>query len=561
MLMPLIRQSRLLLAAALLASVAAGVSNVAVVALINQAIALPPVDRFDGWPLFAAAVIAAVGARMIAGVLFQNLSQGMLAHLRRHIAESVLASDFRKMERIGAARIQAALTDDASQVSILMVSLPAITTNAVVVIGCLIYLATLSFSVFLYAVAAIFLGAFGYHLVHVAALAHLRRASHAQGRLFEHFSALVAGAKELKMNRAKRGEFSEKLLADSIESVRSARTFGMSLFCLSAGWGSFLIFAFIGLTLFVLSTGFSDQARIATGFALLFLFMVTPLEVLLNNIPQINLALVAARRIEETVAAVRQTGDTTASVTGSPRVFRSLRLADVTHSYYSEQADEVFTLGPVNIAFDAGEIVFLVGGNGSGKTSLAKILCGLYVPTSGSLRLDNQPVSDENRDACRQLFSAIFSDFYLFESLIGAGSDIDVRGNQYLERLHLNHKVTIRDGAFSARDLSQGQRKRLALVAALLEDRPFLLFDEWAADQDPQFKDVFYNEVLADLKSRGKTVLVISHDDRYFHLADRVLHMRDGQIVSDRANPASAIAGAEDADTNGDYSDRTPTPA
>ena len=188
----------------------------------------------------------------------------------------------------------------------------------------------------------------------------------------------------------------------------------------------------------------------------------------------------------------------------------------------------------VNLTFKAGELIFIVGGNGSGKSTLAKLITGLYIPESGRLCLDDTAIIDTNREWYRQHFSTIFSDFYLFDRLVSP-TNSPLEAQTYLKTLELEKKVSMSNGQLSTTKLSQGQRKRLALLGAYLEDRPIYLFDEWAADQDPVFRKIFYTQLLAELKQRGKTVLVISHDDHYFHLADRIIKLDYGRIESDGA--------------------------
>ena len=189
------------------------------------------------------------------------------------------------------------------------------------------------------------------------------------------------------------------------------------------------------------------------------------------------------------------------------------------------------------MTFYPRELIFIVGGNGSGKSTFAKLITGLYIPETGEIRLDGKSITDQNLEWYRQHFSAVFSDFYLFERLLGLSRyNLNTQAQKYLQQLHLDHKVQVNDGVLSTTALSQGQRKRLTLLTAYLEDRPFYLFDEWASDQDPFFRDIFYKQLLPDLKQRGKTVLVISHDDRYFHLADRVIKLDYGKIEYDRHN-------------------------
>ena len=191
-----------------------------------------------------------------------------------------------------------------------------------------------------------------------------------------------------------------------------------------------------------------------------------------------------------------------------------------------------FRLGPLNLVFAPGQITFVVGGNGSGKSTLAKLASGLYRPETGFVTLNGEPIDHHNVEWFRHNCSAIFTDFHLFEEYLGfdrPGIDDEVR--HYLQELQLAHKVTVRDGRLSTVALSQGQRKRLALLTALLEDRPIYLFDEWAADQEPRFRDVFYTKIVPGLARRGKTVIVITHDDRYFHHADQIVKLNFGHVA------------------------------
>jgi len=525
----LIAQSRGLFSAATLTSVVSGACGVLLIAQINLALTAEAEGRAGHWHIFALVALASLAANMVSAVLFERLGQRAHAALRGYVSGRVLQADFRGIEQTGAGRIQSALSEHSANVAQFFVSLPAILTNTVVVLGCLVYMAMLSWQVFLYALGAIGLGSLGYHYAHLRAILHLNRAAREQDQLFGHFRALTDGAKELRLNRGKRAAFADQVLGKAIETVRRERALGMSIFVTASAWGNFLIYAFIGLVLFVLVGDVSDSTRVMTGFALIFVYMVAPLEVLLMNIPRANLAQVSARQIQGILDQLPAAAPATAS--GRPEALRELALRGVTHRYYHEQSDDFFTLGPIDLSFTPGEVVFLVGGNGSGKTTLAKLVVGLYGPEGGEVVVNGEVVDESGQDDYRQYFTAIFSDFHLFDHLMETGrKDLDAEGNRLIARLHLQHKVQMRDGSFTTRALSQGQRKRLALVVAYLEDRPFLVFDEWAADQDPVFKDVFYREVLPELRELGKTVLVISHDDRYFHLADRLLHMENGRL-------------------------------
>jgi putative ATP-binding cassette transporter len=210
--------------------------------------------------------------------------------------------------------------------------------------------------------------------------------------------------------------------------------------------------------------------------------------------------------------------------------FEKLQAINLQYTYPGGAARDAFTIGPVALTLRAGETIFIVGGNGSGKSTLVKVLTGLYMATAGALHIDGVPLGPHNVQAYREMIAAIFSDFHLFQKLYGLAGVSEEAVGKLLAQMQIDHKTTFSNGSLSTLELSTGQRKRLAMVIALLEDRPIYVFDEWAADQDPEFRRYYYEGLLPELKRRGKTVIAISHDDRYFHCADRVLRMEEGRV-------------------------------
>lgn len=551
----LFRASGHLLAFAIVASLAGGAASVGLIATINRALSTPA-DQLAALGLrFAALAVAVLLCRTAALMLFVRLNQTVLASLREHIAGRLLASPYAELERVGPGRGLALLGEDTNQVATLLVALPFVVMNGTIVLGCLAYLAYLSWQVFLFALVAVLTGSICYRLSRKRSQRYLRDAGRWHDVLIERFGAIFAGAKELKLHRQRREAFASGPLAEAIDAVRTNRTQGLSLLYLSLTIGSTLFFAVIGIILFVVQRPLGADAAVASGYTLVFLYMMAPLEGLLNSLPQLNLARIAYQRIADTTGplAVEPGLGDAADAADERRPFVELALRGVTHRYFRDGEDGAFTLGPIDLSLRAGEVVFLVGGNGSGKTTLAKLLVGLYAPEQGSVLLNGEPITDAvGHERHRQQCTAVFSDFHLFDSLLGAAAGeggeganavgytaLDARANELLARLQLQHKVTVRDGAFSTRALSQGQRKRLALVAACLEDRPVIVLDEWAADQDPAFKAVFYREIVPALRAQGKAVLVISHDDRYFDAGDRVVRLEQGRIREQRGEHRS----------------------
>lgn len=530
----LFKYSWRLVTVAALAGLAGGFASVGLVAAITSTLSHGGFtsSRTVWYYVGLAAVLLIM--RVVSSLLLSYLAQNATLELRMELSRQILASPLRRLEEVGAHRLLATLTGDVNAISGGILVIQTLILQGAMLVGCLLYLIWLSWTVFL-GVFIFMIGAITiYQLSIKRAINYLRVARGHQDELFKHFRAMTEGTQELKLHRGRRDSFLADLLLKTAASLRRNNLLGNGIFILSGSWAQVLVFALIGLLLFALPAIQQVDSRVLIGFAFTISYVIAPIESIMTVLPGLGNANVSLQQIESLGLKLVSTVDRESEPRALDPLWTSLELDDVRHTYHHEQEDRLFVVGPLTLTFEPGSLIFLTGGNGSGKTTLVKLLTGLYAPESGEIRLDGKTITDENRDAYRQYFSAVFSNFYLFESLLGIESpNLDDRARDYLHKLQLEHKVQITAGEISTIDLSQGQRKRLALLTAYLEDRPIYVFDEWAADQDPLFKDIFYLHLLPELKSKGKTVFVISHDDRYYHLADRIIKLEDGQLEYD----------------------------
>jgi len=536
------RGSRAMMTGTFAAALLSGACNVGVMHMVTTVLGVKGTPAT--WMLWA--FVALVAGRLISNFVTQILlayySQQNCVNLRRDLVSKILAVPLRQLEEIGAPRLMVALTEDVLVLTEAMLCIPNFAVNVAILIGGGIYLAWLSPMVLVVMGVFILFGAVAYRLLIRAGFQRLFLARDEQDRLFKHFRELTEGMKELKLHRERRGVFFQENIHGVTERYRKHALAAELRFIVAHNWSHLVFFTVVGLILFLLPSFYQVSPQAMTGYVIATLYLMGPLSGVLGSLSVFGRASAALRKIDQLgITLAARAGDECPITRSAPApVFERLELVDITHTYHREKEDESFTLGPIRLSFQPGEIVYLVGGNGSGKSSLAKVIAGLYAPAAGVIRLNGRPISDANRDDYRQLFSAVFADFYLFENLLGTpNQQLDRQAQEYLGLLHLEHKVKVKDGMLSTTQLSQGQRKRLALLNAYLEDRPFYLFDEWASDQDPLFKDIFYTQLLPELKSRHKTALVITHDDRYFHLADRIIKLDYGQIETHHASPVS----------------------
>jgi putative ATP-binding cassette transporter len=261
------------------------------------------------------------------------------------------------------------------------------------------------------------------------------------------------------------------------------------------------------------------------------LYISAPIAAILGMFQQIKKGQVALKRIHEIDKIAPEGFKINRNLETKWQAYRA---QDVSYQYPSNDIDDSFALQPVSLTFFPGSINFIVGGNGSGKSTLSKLLSLHYIPNHGSMLFDSMEVNAQNIIQARERISVIYSDYYLFRKLYRPHNDLDeIKVNHYLKLLNLTGKTEFIAGCFTTTKLSDGQRRRLALLVALLEDKDIYIFDEWAADQDPEFKNIFYKKILPAIRQDNKLVIVITHDDRYFGCADRVIHMEDGTVVKD----------------------------
>ncbi len=495
---------------------------------------------------FAGLCVLSVGGTAIAGVGNSVVGQKIIAALREDIAARILRAPIAALEAHRSYRLMLVLTGDVDTVSAFTFNFSAYAIALAITIGSFVYLFTLSPVVFLLAVVSLVVGAAVRMISQRGWIRSYHEVRLAQDELHKQYRAITDGAKELKISRPRRGRVHGLLLSGAADRIATLKSRAMRLFWLADAAGSAVLFIVIGL-LIAGRARFGIDAEVVSGAVIVLLYVKGPVEQIASALPVFDQARISFARIAALsaeldqhepnipIAVATETGLASAST-----AIRSIELRGVSYAFPAKDGVKPFVLGPVDLTIHAGELLFIVGENGSGKTTLIKLLLGLYAPQQGSILLDGRPVTPEARDDYRQLFTTIFSDYYLFDDL--AYGALPSEAQPHLERLGVAHKVRLDGERFTTTDLSTGQRKRLALVQAYLEHRPVIVTDEWAADQDPEFRRTFYEELLPELKAQGKTLIVISHDDRYFHIADRIVCMENGHIIEDRkaARPTMA---------------------
>jgi putative ATP-binding cassette transporter len=453
-------------------------------------------------------------------------------NLRLRILEKLRHCELSPMESIGKDEIFTRVSNDTNFIS----QSAAVIINAfqalVLVTFALVYIAFLSFTAFT-ATILILAIAISYFLRRQTAInEELRAANQNEAAFYDHIENLVEGFKEIKINHLK----NEQLYGD----IRKTADYGKSVkissglrFAVGFMFSEMVFYLLLASIIFLLPQFQTLYAGTLTRLTASILFVIGPLENIVTTIPLFAKAIQATQNIDHLERKITSFSEDESEKTYPPLPpFEEIKLENVVYDYMDEDRQSSFTLGPIDFTLRKGALICIIGGNGSGKSTFLKVLTNLYHPGSGRILVNGRDVKHYNKDDYRYWFSTIFTDFHLFPKIYGIPKLNADKVNEYISLMGLSHKTHFNGENFSNVRLSTGQRKRLALICTLLEDKPIMILDEVTADQDPGFKKFFYTEVLPSFRLRGKTVIMVSHDDKYTEQFDQVIEMEYGKIIS-----------------------------
>jgi putative pyoverdin transport system ATP-binding/permease protein len=525
----------------LLMSGLGGVSNASILAAINAGVQEAGSGQKPGlWgaALFLTALFLFMKSQQYVTITATAEIEAIIHKLRVRLMDMIRHSELLELERIGRARIVAAVTSDTAILTQASNMLCFSVQGAVLVFFVGLYVAYLSLTAF--ALTFVIVSGAGtiFHYRNRRLAAQKAESAAWERRLFDRLTDFLDGFKEVRLNNAR----SDDLFHDSAEVSKTAanikiRTQAETFRMIVASQIS--MYVLLGAVVFVapnLSDSLGGASIAKTTTALL--FVVGACFGLVQAIPILLNANAAADRIARLEAALNETlPKVEPRGVAAPARFEKIELRNIVFRYLDKFSDTVFKIGPIDFTLQRGELVFITGGNGSGKSTFLRVFSGLYPPDSGDVLLDGMHINDATRDEYRGLMSAIFFDYHLFLRLYGIEAN-QAEVDRLLRQFRLEERTGFSHGEFRTLDLSSGQRRRLALIVSLLEKRPIMILDEWTAEQDPEFRRKFYDELLPDMMRAGATIVVITHDDRYLdelHLPARRIRMDEGRIVDERA--------------------------
>lgn len=522
-------------------SVIGGVSNAAILTAINAGAAAADTEaRGSLWAaaLFVVSLFLFFKTQVYVSTTITSEIEAIIHKLRVRMMDYVRRSELLSVEDIGRSRIIAAISSDAAILTQASNMLSFSIQGPILIGFVAVYVAYLSFTAFILSVLIVTLAGVIFHFRSRKLTEERSRAAEWERKLFDRITDFLNGFKEIRLSRPR----SDALFDDAVDVSRTAANIkirAQSETFKQIAYSQGYMYILLGTVVFVApqfseSLGGASVAKITAAL----LYVIGACFALVQSIPILMNANAAADRITRLEDLLRSTVSSETDEVVSPKSFETIEMRKIVFSYVDRHSDVAFHIGPIDFTLKSGELLFITGGNGSGKSTFLRVLAGLYHPEQGEILLDGRRVNKATRDEYRELFSAIFFDYHLFRRLYGVPDVDPAELRQLLTKFRLEDKTGLINGEFRTLDLSGGQRRRLALIVSLLEDRPIMLLDEWTAEQDPEYRRKFYDELLPEMMRAGKTIVVITHDDRYLdelRLPGRRIHMEEGRIVEERA--------------------------
>ena len=517
----------------ILAAVISGLANSALLAVINAAAeqVSNQAIEFHYFLLYITTFLLFIYTQRYALSQATTGVEKLIRQIQLRIIDKVRRSELRFIEETGSAPMYTLLTQDTPLISETAIFIVMGASSIILLVFSGFYLAWLSPISLLISVT--FIGAaLLMYLSHSQNIADdLQLALEKEAKMFQMFDYIFKGFKELKINRHKNNDLFnhvERISEDTQTlKVRTAMNLVTDMMYFQVAF-----YLLLSILVFMMPMFSSTHSEVIFKITATTLFLIGPVDQLALALPMLAKVNVTIDNIYQLEAQLDKELEHQSGSSSLPiETFQEIRLDDMNFHYIDQSGNTSFSIGAINLTIKQGEILFIVGGNGSGKSTLLKLLIGLYYPATGSLYVDDEKINQTDYQSYRELFSIIFTDFQLFDRLYGLRDIDEERLNSLLRVMELDNKTQFVEGKFTNTDLSTGQKKRLAFIAAVLEDKPVYIFDEVAADQDPQFRKYFYEVILQDLKKQGKTIIAVTHDDKYFNTADRVLKMEYGQLV------------------------------
>lgn len=520
----------------LMASIS-GVANAMLLAIINVAAAQISNQQLEqkffvlyliGFMLFIYAQRFALRETTIA-------VEDVIRNVRLRIVNKIRHAELRFIESQESSSFYRPITEESNAIAFAATVLVSGSQSIILLISVSLYLGYLSTLSFIISVFFILISLYIYKEHHKKVRVKLENAYKKETEVFSAITTTMNGFKELKINRKKSDAVFKNITRLSNE-YKSLKVDANLQLIVDMMFSQVSFYSLLIVLVFIVPIFDQSQAAVVYKVSATILFIMGPINGLVNSFPmlaKVNVTIQELYALEDRLDTMAKVHDEVHSVRPLAPItsFREISFHEVKFLYRDQEGGKLFEVGPFNLTLKQGEMLFIVGGNGSGKSTFLKLLCGLYYPDEGTIWVDGEVIDRTNYSRYRELFSIVFTDFYLFDRLYGLEQVDEDRLNELLRLMELDKKTAYRNGCFTNRDLSTGQKKRLAFIAAVLENRPICIFDELAADQDPQFRRNFYETILPQLQQEGRVVIAVTHDDKYFHCADRVMKMDFGQFV------------------------------